>query len=66
MPATAVPFYEVTGCRWVFGRADFNAMTCNAPRVAGLSWCAEHAARVYTAAGRAVQVQRSESLRGIT
>ncbi len=59
VPATAVPFYQVTGCRWVFGRADFDALTCNAPRVAGLSWCAEHAARVYTAAGRARMAGRA-------
>jgi hypothetical protein len=53
VPATAVPFYEATGCRWVFGRPDFNALTCNAPRMPSLSWCAEHAARVYTAEARA-------------
>ena len=59
VPATAVPFYEATGCRWVFGRADFNALTCNAPRLPSLSWCAEHAARVYTAEGRARMAGRA-------
>ena len=53
VPASAVPFYEVTVCRWVFGRAVFNALFPATRRaIAGLSWCAETPRRASTLYGR--------------
>jgi hypothetical protein len=54
-PATAVPpvpFTKATGCRWIFDRAAPDALTCNATRVLGTSWCPHHLRRVYLPARR--------------
>jgi hypothetical protein len=45
-----IPFHLLpwNGCRWIFGnRVGHDVLACGQKRVAGLSWCEEHARRVF-------------------